>query len=82
MTNKEAHQIQHGQISSNESMAQIRPLIHSYQFCSGQSYMCLKKLGSHHAVISHCLSSLPVSVGCCTQIKNENSQVGSCKSEF
>ena len=33
-----AHQIQHGRISTNVSMAQIRLPIHSYRFCSGQSY--------------------------------------------
>ena len=39
MTNKVAHRIQHGRISTNISMAQIRLPIHSYRFCSGQSYV-------------------------------------------
>ena len=39
MTNKVAHRIQHGRISTNVSMAQIRLPIHSYWFCSGQSYI-------------------------------------------
>ena len=42
MTNKVAHQIQYGRISTNVSMAQIRLPIHSYRFCSGQSYLLIK----------------------------------------